>query len=75
MEALYEYKPEYYCDRCKADVRPNIVLKSQVMKNLKTVSELTVEYRAVECPICGKTLCEREFDYAFIKAVERARAT
>lgn len=74
LPVLYEYKPSYYCDRCRSDVEPTIVEKSQELLHTKDGAPLTVFFRAAFCPLCGKTLCEREFDYAFVEAVKRRDA-
>lgn len=64
------YMDSYYCDHCRQDVEPKIEEESQTLVNTQSGKPLTVFFHAAKCPLCGKTLCEREFDYMFIRAVQ-----
>ena len=63
MEA-YEYPAVLWCDRCNKDVE--ITLEDRTATYTHEEAEIPVPYKAAVCPICGKTLCERDRDFAFV---------
>ena len=63
MEA-YEYPAVLWCDRCNKDVE--ITLEDRTATYTHQDEKIDVPYKAAVCPVCGKTLCERDRDFAFV---------
>ena len=64
----FEYPAALYCPVCDQDVEPRIVQRSAVYGSAE--KPVTVPYKAAVCPVCGKTLCERDRDFAFANSTE-----
>ena len=70
---MYEYPTELYCDQCDRDVGPKIEERTTAYTNYVTGQEYAVPWKAAVCPLCGKTLCERDQDYAFVELLKRMK--
>lgn len=68
----YQYPEELYCDQCDQDVRPEILAKEAAIERTDGL-RISFSYRAALCPLCRKTLCERDYDYALVRAIRENR--
>ena len=69
----YEYPDVLYCDQCGQDVDSKIVERTATYT--RDGKEIPVKYKAAVCPVCGKTLCERDRDFAFVNMTAEQEAT
>lgn len=65
----YRYPEALYCEGCDQDVSPAIVWRDALVAPRDGGAEIRFDYQAAVCPLCGQTLCERDYDYQLIKAV------
>ena len=65
----YEYPEVLYCDQCGQDVDTKI--EERTATYTRDGEDFQVSYRAAVCPVCGKTLCERDQDFAFVNAISQ----
>ena len=64
----YCYPEELYCIKCDADVRADIVTKSETITRDDGLA-VTFEFSAAVCPECGDELCRRDYYAQLAKAV------
>ena len=65
----FRYPDVLYCGKCRKDVDVQLDERTAVYTNNDTGEEMRVAYRAAVCPFCGNTLCERDQEIAFARAV------
>lgn len=63
----YKYEDELFCEDCGADVPVKVV--ERTAKYWHDDKPLDVPYFAAVCSVCGRTLCQRDYDRALIRYV------
>lgn len=65
----YRYPEELYCAACDLDVPPTIERRDALVTPIDGGPEIHFQYRAALCPHCLKLLCDRDYQYQFINAI------
>ena len=64
-EPHYEYPADLYCEGCGDWVDTRI--EDRTAAYWFEEEPVEIAYRAAGCAVCGRTLCERDFDYGLIR--------
>ena len=65
----YKYPKELYCIICDQDVKTKLDTITDFAEH-ESGKKISYKYVVAVCPNCGNVLCNRDKDFAFVKAIE-----
>ena len=74
----WQYPDWLYCENCENDVPVVLTEKTEEVTHTGTDGKetpVTLRYTVAVCPYCGRTVCERDRHYAFLRASKTMNTT